>query len=328
MNSHPDVSQAVRERVLRAIDELHYVPNTSARDLVCPQTDLLGVVVRGAENPFFTPVIRAAEETAEAAGYAIALHQIKPGEDEILAGASLARSKRLKGLILLGGSYDYTAERAAALPVPFVCCTFTNSFGSMEQGAFSSVSIDDRAEARRAVGLLAERGHRRIAMLLDSVSDHSISQLRYQGYCQALEAAGIPLDGRLVWETVNYDMASAYEVTKRRIAENPDVTALFVIADAMAIAALKALHESARRVPEDVSVIAIDGIDMSAYTIPTLTTLVQPQAEMGHQAVNILLDMLERQGGNRHVLLETALRPGGTLAPCVRTERFSHPPRV
>ena len=313
MNNHPDVSEANRQRVLAVVQELHYVPNNSARDLVKPQSDVIGLVVRGVGNPFFTGVIRAIENTCTEAGYTMVLHQIQSGEDELRAGAELARSKRLRGLILLGGCFDYTPEQIASLSVPFVCCTYTNSFGTLSQDSYSSVSIDDQKAAYRAVRLLTERGHRKIAVILDSVRDHSISQLRYRGYCQALEDCGIALDPDLVEETVTFEMSDGYAGMERLLARRNDFTAVFVISDAMAVAAMKALHDHGKRVPEDCSVVAIDGIDMSAYMIPTLTTLVQPQAALGENSVRILVDMIEGRAGNRHLLLDTASRTGGSV---------------
>ena len=97
LNDHPDVSAANREKVLQVVRELHYVPNTSARDLVRPQSDGIGLVVRGVGNPFFTGVIRAIERAIEEAGYSMVLHQIRSGEDEVRSGAELARSRRLLG---------------------------------------------------------------------------------------------------------------------------------------------------------------------------------------------------------------------------------------
>ena len=313
LNHHPDVSDAIREKVMAVVQELHYVPNNSARDLVKPKSDAIGLVVRGVGNPFFTGIIQAIEQAVTEAGYTMVLHQIKSGEDELRAGAELARSKRLQGLILLGGCFDYTPEQTATLGVPFVCCTYTNSFGTLKKDAFSSVSIDDRKEACRAVRFLTERGHRKIAVLLDSLQDHSISQLRYMGYCQALEDAGIMLEPALVEETVTFEMEDGYRGMERLLERRDDFTAVFVISDAMAVAAMKALHDHGKRVPEDCSVVAIDGIDMSAYMIPTLTTLVQPQKEMGEAAVKILVDMVEGRDGNRHVLLETTPREGGSV---------------
>lgn len=313
LNNHPDVSEAIREKVMAVVQELHYVPNNSARDLVKPKSDAIGLVVRGVGNPFFTGVIRAIEHTITEAGYTMVLHQIRSGEDELREGAELARSKRLLGLILLGGCFDYTPEQTASLGVPFVCCSFTNSFGTLRKDQFSSVSINDQKEAYRAVRMLTERGHKKIAVLLDSIRDHSISQLRYMGYCQALEESGIFLDSDLVEETVTYEMTDGYAGMERLLKRRDDFTAVFVISDAMAVAAMKALHDHGKRIPEDCSVVAIDGIDMSAYMVPTLTTLVQPQEEMGESAVRILVDIVEGRAGNRHLLLETAPREGGSV---------------
>jgi len=315
LNDHPDVSAANREKVMAVVRELHYVPNNSARDLVKTPSDSIGLVVRGVGNPFFTPVIRAIEEAIGSAGYTMVLHQIRSGEDELRAGAELARSKRLRGLILLGGRFDYTPELIAPLDIPFVCCTYTNCFGTLPPEAYSSVSIDDRKAAYEIVNMLINQGHKKIAVILDSVNDHSISQLRYKGYCQALADNGIALDPDLAEETVTYEMSDGYAAMEKLLSRRDDFTAAFVISDAMAVAAMKALHDHGKRVPEDCSVVAIDGIDMSNYTIPTLTTLVQPQKEMGAASVRILIDMIEGRADNRHLLLPTTIRMGGSVRP-------------
>ena len=312
LNGHPDVSNSVRERVLNAVKDLHYVPNSAARDLVKTAGDSIGVVVRGAENPFFTPVINAIEQAVEEAGYTLSLRQIKAGGDELAAAARLSRAKKLKGLILLGGRFDYTEEDVAAIDIPFVCCTFANDFGTIDSERYSSVSIDDRAEARKAVEYLTACGHRKIAILMDSASDGSISELRYQGYLDALAEAGIEADPDLLIGTGEYDMASSYESVRRFAASGKTCSALFAIADSLAIAAMKAFHDEGLRIPEDCSILAIDGINMSLYTIPTLTALVQPKEELGKEAVAILTDVLNG-GQHRHVRLQTTLREGGTV---------------
>lgn len=314
LNNHPDVRESVRERVMRAVRELHYVPNSSARDLGKSQADTIGVVLRGATNPFLTTVLRSIEQAVAAAGYAMALQQIESCDDEIAAGAALVRSKRLRGLVLLGGEFDYTPERVADLEVPFVCCTFTATFGSLPKDSYSSVSIDDYAEAYRAVTTLIEHGHRRIAVVLENTHDHSISELRYRGYCDALRDADIPLDPALVAQCGSFEMLDVYRATKRLIAAHPDVTALFTISDLMAMAAIKALHKIGRQVPQNCSVISIDGIELTRYLVPTLTSLVQPGADMGAESVNILLKVIEGTGTHRHVSLPTTLREGETVA--------------
>ena len=180
---------------------------------------------------------------------------------------------------------------------------------------YSSVTIDDLNEAKRAVGHLVDQGHSKIAILLGSTCDSSISELRYRGYCQALEEAGIKLDEELVQETGNFSMEAAYEGMAKLLKRRDDVTAVFVIADSMAMAAMRAIHDAGKSVPGDISVIAIDGIPMSAYSVPALTTLVQPKKDMGEEPVRLLLDMTEGKAGHRHVTLPTTLREGESIRP-------------
>ena len=149
LNNHPDVSPETRTRVLEAVDKLHYIPNNSARDLVLATADTIGLVVRGAENPFYTPIIRTIEERCEEAGYTMVLHQIPVGADEISAGATLVRSKRLKGLIFLGGRFDYSRAERDAIGIPFVCCTNTNQFGDLDKSVYSSLPCGICIEVRR-----------------------------------------------------------------------------------------------------------------------------------------------------------------------------------
>ena len=312
LNGHPDVREEVRAKVWAATQELHYVPNTSARDLGKAQTDTIGVVVRGVQNPFLNSVMRSIEAAAGEAGYTMIPHHIGTEDDELGEGAALVRSKRLRGLILLGGRFDYTPEEVANLDVPFVCCTYTNSFGKLDKRKFSSVYIDDYAESYKATKLLIEKGHRKIAALFSATDDRSISQLRYRGYCSALKDSGIELDEELVVECGGFEMKNAYLATRRLAKRRKDFTALFTVADSMGIAAMKALTKEGRRVPDDCSIVAIDGIEMSKYVTPTLTTLVQPREEMGQEAVRILLEVLSGKK-HQHLCLETRFRKGETL---------------
>lgn len=324
MNGHPDVSVSVRAKVLAAVSELHYVPNRSAQDLVRVRSDSIGVVVRGASNPFYSPIVRSIERVCEDKGYTMIVHHMGERGDEVKRGAELVNSKRLKGLILLGGRFDYGERERASVMVPFVCCAFSSQFGRLDGATYSSVSIDDAKEARRATRLLTDEGHRKIAILVDFVNDQSISELRYRGYRQALEEVGITLDEGLVLEAGGFSMAHAYSAVTRLLTARSDVTAIFSASDAMAMAAMKAVYDAGRRIPEDCSVVAIDGIEASRYAIPTLTTLEQPTEVMGRRAATTLIDQIEGRAGMRHVTLDAKIRRGGTLGPVPRMKEIPH----
>lgn len=313
LNDRPDVSPAVRAAVLEAVRSSNYVPNNSARDLVRVNSDAVGLVVRGVSNPFFADIIKAIEREIDAAGYTMVMQQIGIAEDEIARGAMMEREKKLRGLIFLGGRSDCAPEDMGTITVPFVCCSFTNSFGTLSKSEYSSVSIEDFETARRAVRELHRLGHRRIAALVSETDDRSISELRYHGYTTALREFGLEPDEALAACAGSFGMRDAYEATLRLVDSGAEFTALFAISDMMAIAAIKALEDRGRRVPEDCSVIGIDGLELSEYTRPTLTTLVQPRERMGAESVRILMDMIEGRGGNRQIMLEPELRPGGSV---------------
>jgi len=314
MNNHPYVKDEVREKVLKVIEQEHFVPHDGAVDLVKAKADSIGLVVRGMGNEFFNEMIPILEKAINDSGYEFYLTQIHSSDDELRAAAALAKAKGLKGVILLGGRYDYSPDEIAIIDVPFVCCTFTSSFGKASRKKFSSVCIDDEKAARDAVEYLIEKGHKRIAIVLAATADHSISELRYRGYCKTLEEHGIEVDESLVVETGGFSMEAAYEEVKKKIESGVEFTAAFAISDSMAVASMKALDDAGRKVPTDCSVIAIDGMRMTAFLIPTLTTFVQPREDMAAQSVKALKEIIETGSGNSHVLFETEMRSGASVA--------------
>lgn len=314
LNHHPDVSEEVRRRVLDEVDRSAYIPNNSARDLVRSRSDAIGVVVRGTGNLFFSRVLKTVSGEIERYGYTMVPHFVHSDADEVKAGAVLEREKKLQGLLFLGGRFDYTPAQLSCVGVPFVCCSFNNCFGSLDEASFSSVAIDDYATARRAVEELIRRGHRKIAAVIPSREDRSISELRYKGFLDALQEHGIDPDPTLVEETGGcFGMPDSYEGVCRLLSRRDDFTAMFMLSDTTALAAIKALEDHGKHVPEDVSVIAIDGLNVSEYAIPTLTTMVQPADEMGRESVRILMEMLKNPGYYRHRVLEAKLREGASV---------------
>ena len=315
LNNRPDVSEESRSRVRAVIQNASYIPNNTARDLVRTKSDTIGLIVRGISNPFYTDIITTIEKRIEQAGYTMVMRQIASGADEIQCGAEMEREKRLLGTVFLGGCQDYTPERLKVLNVPFVCCSYSNKYGTLSDDQYSSVSIEDEDEAYRAVEILIKNGHRRIAALVSETADCSISQLRYQGYVKALKDNGIEPDPSLVIEAKGFTVTDAYNAMKKRLEEQDagEFTALFTIADVMAMGAMRALREHGLNLPEDCSVIAIDGISISEYMHPMLSTLCQPMVEMGEKSVSILLDMIEGRSGNRHEVLDTCFREGTSI---------------
>ena len=312
LNNRPDVSDESRRRVEAVIASTNYIPNNSARELVRTDSNNIGLVVRGVSNPFYTDIIHAIESAVTEAGYTLVMQQIGSDKDEVSHGAMMQREKRLKGIIFLGGRFDYTAEDLASITVPFVCCSYTNPYGTLKDEGYSSVSIADEKTAYEAVQYLIAQGHTRIAALITNTHDRSISQLRYEGYLRALTDAA--LTPAAVLSTDSYDIRGAYESMKSELGRGGgDFTALFAISDNMAIGAMRALRDAGCTIPGDCSVIAIDGLELSAYIDPPLTTLCQPMEEMGRRSVEQLLYLMNGEGSHAQQILPTKLREGASV---------------
>lgn len=314
LNNHPDVSEDVRHKVMAVVEEYNYIPNNSARALGQSKTDNIGLIVRGISNPFYTSIIHEIEQDIEKAGYTLVMQQIGSCDDELLAGAMMERDKRLRGLIFLGGRLDSTKEQIAGIGVPFVNCSSNNAYGTLDADSYSSVSIDDTQTAYEAVKELYKEGHRRIAVLLARPDDGSVSQIRYEGYVKALTEAGMAPDKDLIISVDSYNIADAYHGTKKWLEKGIAFDAIFAIADNLAMGAMRALREKGIDVPGQCSIVAIDGIEVSEYMAPALSTYCQPMKELGRTSVELLIDLIEKKGKHRQIILPTIFREGGTIS--------------
>lgn len=314
LNERPDVNPETRAKVQDAIRTLGFVPNNSARNLVLTESANIAVVVRGVNNPFFANVLKAVEADVYQSGYTMVLHHIDSCADEIRTAAMLTAEKRLCGVMFLGGRFDYTREDLKMLSIPFVCASYTNTFGTLSDTEYASVAIDDYAEAYRAVKYLYEKGHRRIAAIVSAKEDRSVSELRYRGYRDALRDLNLDEDACPVAESNSFSLRGGYEAAKTLLKSGKSFSAVFVIADMMAIGCMKALTEAGLRIPEDRSIISIDGLEVSSYITPVLTTLEQPAEEMAHAGVRLLQQLIEQRGGCEHISFPARLREGGSVS--------------
>lgn len=314
LNNHPDVSEDVRHKVMAVVEEYNYIPNNSARALGQSKSDNIGLIVRGISNPFYTSIIHEIEQDIEKAGYTLVMQQIGSCDDELLAGAMMERDKRLRGLIFLGGRLDSTKDQIAGIGVPFVNCSSNNAYGTLDADSYSSVSIDDTQTAYEAVKELYKEGHRRIAVLLARPDDGSVSQIRYEGYVKALTEAGMAPDEDLIISVDSYNIADAYYGTKKWLEKGIAFDAIFAIADNLAMGAMRALREKGIDVPGQCSIVAIDGIEVSEYIAPALSTYCQPMKELGRTSVELLIDLIEKKGKHRQIILPTIFREGGTIS--------------
>ena len=309
INDRPDVRPETKEKVLQMMRESGFVPNTNARQLKIQQSRSLVFVVKGTRNLFFSDFLVQLQRAATLYGYSGIVSYLDENANEIDAAQKILREIKPKGMIFLGGSVANFQQGFANITVPAVLTTLVSD--ELDFPNLSMVGVDDRAAARTAVSHLIAQGHRKIAVLGGPATSYP-SRMRRLGAQDAMEDAGLTFDDRL-YGLSNYDFESAYHAMNSLLARRAEFTALFAISDNMAIGAMRALREAGRRIPEDCSVIAIDGLTISDYINPTLTTLCQPVEHMGRRSVEILLDMVEHRGGPIRETAHTTLRTGESV---------------
>ncbi len=301
MNDRSDVSPETRERVRAAARRYGYVPNASARRLKISTTQTISVIVQGELGQLVIEVLSHLEEAFAESGYDTTLQHVSDEHAHAATVERLVREGKYGGVVFLGryGSADrdlsaQLIRRLAEIDVPMVFCTTPDYSGA--DSLHSSISVDDQSGAFELVSHLIEAGHRRIAFVgagSERDREHAWA-LRLAGYRSALAAAGIPFDERLVVPSAEeqhiYSIVNGYESTRRWLADAPpDVTAVMAVCDAAALGAARALSEAGKRVPDDISLVGFDGMDLAKYYVPRITTLAQPLSEIAQSAARVLL---------------------------------------
>ncbi len=295
MNDHPDINQETKDKILRVIAESNYIPNNSARNLKRSEAKAVAVLVKGLGNTFFGELVSVLERECEKKGYSCILQHVEEQDDELDVALYVAKEKKPRGMIFLGGNFSHPKEKIEQLGIPCVLSTIC-TYGDQEQ-SYGTVSVDDFQESRKMTEYLLGLGHERIALLTAPREDESIGKLRLMGYQKALSQRGIPFREELVAymeaSEDRYSFATGYRLAKKLLDQGERFTALYATSDTLAIGACRALKEAGIDIPGDCSVAGFDGMEMGAYYIPSLTTIRQPVEQIAKASAGLLFNMIK-----------------------------------
>lgn len=308
LNDHPDVSAETKKRVREIVEAHQFVPNSNARQLKQQQSRDLLILVKGSDNLFFSAVLEKMHGRIDEEGYNAAVHYLDEEGDELQAAAQLSRERKPLGMVFLGGNVEAFRQRFGAVTAPCVLATTMDS--GLTFANLSQVGVNDRACGRMAVEHLIACGHREIAVIGGGCAISTMSRKRWEGCVDAMTAHGISGDG--FYERASFSYASGYEAMKRIMARR-HVTAVFAMSDVMAVGAIRAVIDSGKRVPQDISVIGFDGIELGRYYVPKLTSVAQPAEEIAGTSVRLLVRAIERGGPAEMVELEASLTKGDSV---------------
>ncbi|MDN6401006.1 MAG: LacI family DNA-binding transcriptional regulator [Brachybacterium sp.] len=312
LNEPEIVRPATRDRVLEAISELGYTRNRAARALKTARSSLIGVLTDNLSLFGPAETTTAVETAAREAGYSVVLtsmtsepHSARQGGAELLASG-------VEGILVIAaheGMAPAVSAVAGSAPVVVV------SAQPPREAGVEMVGIDQAHGSQIVVEHLQRTGVRSIAHLAGP-TDWFDAQVRRSGFTAALEHSG--LDGEVVGPG-DWTPRAGYELTTALIASGlPD--ALFAANDMIAIGALHALHEHGLRVPEDVSVVGFDNTLGAEFLIPSLTTVAQPFAEVGREALRHLVSLVDGE--------HPSAQAPHTLPPRLVVRRSTRPERT
>ncbi|MCR2813671.1 LacI family transcriptional regulator [Microbacterium sp. zg.Y1090] len=289
VNEYEYVRDSTRERVLRAIEELNYKPNISARRLREGRTRILGFAVPELSQPYFAELSELVESAAHARGYTVIATQTAGRKDNELRMLREFTSHLVDGLIFSPFTLTDEEFHAATPSVPTVLIG-----EQISSPRHTGIAIDNVQATTDITRHLLEQRRRRIAVLGAYHSDlYRSARLRLQGYRDALESSGIAFDPDLVLYTDRFGRRAGYDGVTGALAHGLRFDALVCFTDMLAFGAVRAFADAGVRVPEDVAIASIDDVQEAEFSVPSLTTVAPDKKAIADTAVEQVLSLVD-----------------------------------
>ena len=273
--------------------------------MVTKKTKSIGLIIPDVRNPFFTDLARGAEDIANERGYSIFFCNTDDDFKKEIKYIKTLIEKQVDGIALAGAAVrNKEYEEKMNIKIPIVSLDRDVYF----KGIIGKIGVDNFSGAYDAVNHLIKLGHRKI-MFLSGQLNIKLSMDRLDGYKKALSDNNIEYNKELV-VVGRYSNDFGYE-SIRKITIDKDVTAIFCANDLIAIGAMKALKEKGINIPDDISIVGFDDINIASLVTPSLTTIRQPSYDIGYMAIESLINILEgkkNSNNNIEIKLELIIR--------------------
>ena len=288
INETRPVSEETRQRVLNSMKELGYQPNILARSLRKKETSTIGLIVPNNANPFYAEVSRGVESLSFEEGYNVILCNSDRNLQKEIAYTELLLKKRVDGILFVGAWVGEQIQHLHEIHLQGIPLAVVDRF--TQDLDIDSVRIDNRLGGWLATSHLLGLGHRRISCI-GGIPEFTPNAERITGYKKAMGDAGINVESELVIRA-NFQFEGGYKAAQQLLSLDDRPTAIFACNDLTAIGAIRAATDLGYGVPDDLSVVGFDDIQMAQYACPQLTTISQPMFEMGNLATEMLLERI------------------------------------
>lgn len=284
----PDkVSKKTRDKVMEAANRHGFTPSRLGASLKQGRTFSIVVLVPDITNPYFSPVVRAMEKTANSRGYSVLLGDTMDSPEREKSYAKMVQSKQADGIIINSQRLPFDLNFNQNIP-PVVSASEL-----VQNEDIYRVGVDNVAIGKLATSHLLQLGHQRIAVISGTKNLQSCND-RLKGYKLALQEANIKYDPTLVYYA-EYSAETGAQAAQQIVKDFPDISAIFSFGDLMSIGVLHMLSKLGYKVPQQISVISVDDISLAPFCNPPLTTIAQPMDQIGKCSMSILIDLIEKK---------------------------------
>ena len=300
LNAPDTVKESTRIQVNSAIEELQYSPNLLGRNLRRLETRRILVLLDSISNQFYSRVVRGIEDKAREHDFTVMICTVRDSKKHFMDHMKMLKTRTVDGAIIMCGEIapEELVKFNQSYPLVCACEPIPNT-------ELTSVSIDDYRAGLDATNYLIGLGKRRIAALGTPRSDNDCgsAKLRFSGFCDAMAQHDLPIEPALIFDE-GYTYNSGRRSIKRLLVQKSLPDAIFSFSDAGAIGAVRELGEHGIRVPDDISVMGFDNTAISEMYQPSITTVSQPQYEIGSKAMELLLNKINGSPQEASVYLE------------------------
>lgn len=302
LNNHPDVSEKTREKVLSVVNKHNFVLNVNAKQLKAQERKNIVVIVKGTQSPLLTSLLEGIQHKLEPLTYTVEVVVLDENDNEAVNAVRIYFEQKPIGFVFLGGSPDKYPADMEKIKVP--CVLISNAAENVNISNLSSIATDNTEASFFATQHLLNNGHTNIGIIGGNIDTSFVTKSRYDGFINAITQAKINFEYEKSYVFSKYSFQGGFEAAEELIKKNPDITAIYAMSDVMAIGACRKLTDMGIKVPEQISLIGFDGIELSSFTSPRLTTILQLKDELVEQGISILLDNIERSGKTIHKLIK------------------------
>ena len=291
LNNHPDVSETARAKILEVVEKHHFRLNSNAKHLKQQTAKGIAIIIKGSHNMLFAHIVEQMQGMLTEKGLDCLIYYINEKENEVETAVRLCAERRPAGIMFLGCNLQYFRDRFSAITIP--CVLVTTSAQSLGFPNLSSVCINDTEAAKAVIRRLIENGHTEIGILGGYLEHSKVAYTRFNGCMESFEAHNVPFDTEKQYMESYFNMADSYSSMQLLLQKMPQITAVFAMSDVMAIGAIRAIKDSGKIVPDDISVVGFDGLELAEYLYPKLTTIRQNRERIAQRSVEILLDCID-----------------------------------